>query len=82
MVTIDIEDAEPGISITDTTTTPGVTYLGRAHTGTSRAAAIWQVRKIFSNADGNQEMAWADGDCAFDNVWDDRATLTYGVSTA
>lgn len=82
MITLDIEDAEPGISITDSTTTAGVTYFGRAHTGTSRSAAIWQVRKLFANADGDQEMAWADGDVEFDNVWADRASLAYVGSTA
>lgn len=81
MVTIDIEDAEKGISITDTTTTPGTTYLGRAHTGTSRSAAIWQVRKIFTNADGDLELAWADGNTDFDNIWVNRASLTYEGST-
>lgn len=82
MITLDIEDAEPGISITDSTTTPGVTYLGRAVSGTSKSAAIWQVRKIFSNADGNDEMAWADGDTEFDNVWANRDSLNYVGSTA
>lgn len=82
MITQDIEDAESGISIVDTTTTAGVTYFGRAHSGTSRGAAIWQVRKLFSNADGDDEIAWADGDVEFDNVWADRASLNYVGSTA
>lgn len=82
MITIDIEDAEPGITITDTTTTPGVTYVGRAFNGTSRSAAIWQVYKFFSNDDGDTERAWADGDVEFDNVWANRASLAYVGSTA
>lgn len=82
MITADFEDADPGISIIDTTTTPGVTYMGRADGGTSRSAAIWQVRKYFTNADGDMELAWADGDALSDNVWADRATLTYLGSTA
>lgn len=81
-VNIDIEDADPGISIIDTTTTANTTYMGRATAGTSRAAAIWQVRKYFNNANGNTELAWADGNADYDNVWANRATLTYLVSTA
>ena len=82
MVIQDIEDAEPGISIIDSTTTPNTTYFGRAHSGTSRAAAIWQVSKMFTNADGDTETAWADGDTKFDNVWANRASLVYVGSTA
>ena len=82
MVIQDIEDAEPGISIIDSTTTAGTTYFGRAHSGTSRAAAIWQVSKMFTNADGDTETAWADGDSKFDNVWADRASLAYVGSAA
>ena len=80
--TVDFEDIDPGISITDTTTTPGTTYLGRADAGTSRSAAIWQIRKYFTNVDGDTELAWADGDAEADNVWADRASLVYVGSTA
>ncbi|KVW99508.1 hypothetical protein [Thiobacillus denitrificans] len=82
MITIDIEDAEAGINIIDSTTTAGTTYFGRAHTGTSRSAAIWSVRKRFTNANGNDEFAWADGNPFFDNVWANRASLNYLGSTA
>jgi len=81
MITVDFEDIDPGIGITDTTTTPGTTYMGRADAGTSRSAAIWQVRKYFTNANGNTELAWADGNADFDNVWANRATLSYVGST-
>lgn len=80
--TVDFEDIDPGISIIDETTTPGTTYMGRADAGTSRSAAIWQIRKYFTNADGDTELAWADGNAEFDNVWANRASLTYLGSTA
>lgn len=57
------------------------TYYGRTPaTGTrSTSAAIWQIQR--RKTDGT-EATWADGNLAFDNVWDNRASLTYPVATA
>ncbi len=52
-----------------------VGYLGKANFGALTSEATWQVRKIdFSSG---VVMTAADGDANFDNVWDDRAGLTY-----
>lgn len=81
--TIDHEDAEACVSIIDTTTTASVTYFGLTKTiPASKAAAIWQVRKQFTNSDGDSEIAWADGTPNYDNIWDNRASLTYAGSVA
>lgn len=53
-----------------------VTYVGNATPGSVTSSAVWQVKKItITGAD--IAITWADGDAEFDNVWDDRATLTY-----
>ena len=52
------------------------TYLGRAACGTATSAASWQIRKI-SESGNVTTIEWADGDRKFDNVWDDRASLSY-----
>jgi hypothetical protein len=52
-----------------------VTYVGQAPTGTATSAALWQIQKIDTSS--GTAVTWADGDAGFDNVWDDRATLTY-----
>ncbi len=51
------------------------TYIGTADPGTAESAASWQVKKIVST--NPTSIKFADGTSAFDNVWDDRASLTY-----
>jgi len=64
--------AGPTILKVDDTGT--VTYLGTAKPGTATSAASWRVKKV-TNASG--DIVWADGDDSYDNVWDDRASLSY-----
>lgn len=52
-----------------------VTYVGKATTGSSTGAAVWQVQKLDSTS--GLVITWADGDALFNNVWDNRASLTY-----
>jgi hypothetical protein len=55
----------------------GVSYMGEAAPGTGTDEALWRIRRITESA-GDVTVEWADGDSSFDNVWDDRAGLTYG----
>lgn len=50
------------------------TYVGYANPGSATSAAVWKVIRI-TDATGVTEFA--DGNCNFDNVYDDRATLSY-----
>lgn len=50
------------------------TYIGYAAPGTLTAAATWKIKRM-TNASG--VIVWADGDSNFDNVYDDRTSLTY-----
>lgn len=52
-----------------------LTYVGAAAPGTAAAAAAWQVKRIDTSA--GTVILYADGDSLFDNVWTDRATLSY-----
>lgn len=53
-----------------------VAYVGKALPGTSSASATWQIKRItLSGADITEE--YADGDDSFDNIWDNRASLSY-----
>lgn len=56
---------------------PTLAYLGKAYPGASTASAVWQVQKLVYGTDGDVTITWADGNSAFDNVWDDRASLSY-----
>lgn len=52
-------------------------YKGQASPGTADGAAFWRIRRLTLGLDGDVLTHWADGNANFDNVWDDRATLTY-----
>lgn len=53
-------------------------YVGRAQPGTGKGDAGWQIMKLTYDANGNlTDVQWADGDEQFDNVWNDRAGLSY-----
>lgn len=55
---------------------PTTAYLGHALPGTATSAASWRIiRYTFSGDDIGG--AYADGNASFDNVWDDRASLSY-----
>lgn len=53
-----------------------VTYQGWATVGTATSAASWRIRKI-SKSGNVTSITWADGNATYDNVWADRASLTY-----
>ncbi|TFH43220.1 MAG: hypothetical protein E4H01_12370 [Lysobacterales bacterium] len=53
-------------------------YLGHAQIATATSAASWRIQKfVFGNGTGDVTVTWADGNADFDNVWDDRAALSY-----
>ena len=56
---------------------PTLAYLGKAYPGAAASGAVWQVQKLTFGADGDVTVEWADGNAAFDNIWDDRASLSY-----
>jgi hypothetical protein len=55
------------------------TYIGYADAGTPTNGANWAIKKIvITNTNGcDADITWADGNTNFDNVWDNRASLTY-----
>ena len=56
---------------------PTTAYLGQAAPGTATSAASWRIQKLVFGGDGDVTTTWADGNAYFDNVWDDRASLSY-----
>ena len=54
----------------------GVTYVGRAKCGAATSDAIWSIKRL-TIVGADSDVEWADGNNDFDNVWDDRAALTY-----
>jgi len=59
----------------DTTSTAGVTYLGFAKAGTTATSeARWAVIKITETG-----VTYSNGLLEYDQVWDDRLSLTYEI---
>lgn len=53
-----------------------IVYYGFAAIGTATSSAGWKIFYIDTNGDA-QEKLWADGDANYDNVWDNRESLSY-----
>jgi hypothetical protein len=51
-------------------------YIGTAVVGSSPASAVWRIRKIITENDVTSVL-YADGDSLYDNVWNNRLSLTY-----
>ena len=52
------------------------TYLGYAQAGTTTSAGTWAIKRIIETGQ-DVSITWADGNKDYDNIWDDRLTLTY-----
>lgn len=50
-------------------------YIGQAAPGSPTSAASWSIRKI-SSTGGNLSVEWASAG-RFNQVWDNRASLSY-----
>lgn len=64
--------------VLDDVTTTSMTYVGVAPIGTLTSAASWQIKRIDeSGTPTTLVIKWADGNDTYDNVWDNRASLSY-----
>lgn len=53
-----------------------VTYLGKAVPSSITSAAVWQIQRI-SVSGTITAIELADGNAKFDNIWNNRASLSY-----
>ena len=51
-------------------------YIGEAATNVVTSQAFWKIRKL-STSGSVTSIQYADGDDQFDNVWDNRTSLSY-----
>jgi len=54
----------------------GVMYVGEASLGASESAAVWRIKSVGTSGTITT-VRWADGNAEFDNVWNNRAALSY-----
>lgn len=52
-----------------------ISYTGKALPGALQSNSVWQIKKIDETS--GVEITWADGNTDFDNVWNNRESLTY-----
>jgi len=52
-----------------------ITYVGSAEMASSTSASAWRIKRLDSTS--GLVILWADGNADFDNVWDNRASLSY-----
>jgi hypothetical protein len=54
-----------------------ITYVGEAAPGSANSAAVWRIKRLDETVANDLTILWADGNSSFDNVWNDRASLSY-----
>ena len=55
-----------------------INYYGHASPNSAQTAAVWRVKRETLDGQGRTTVIeFADGNASFDNVWADRATLSY-----
>lgn len=52
-------------------------YLGDASVGSATSGSVWRIQKLVFTTGGSVTITFADGNTNFDNVWDNRASLSY-----
>ncbi len=52
-------------------------YIGQAYAGTATSTAAWRIKRLTDTGTGFIEVNYADGNTNFDNIWDNRASLSY-----
>ena len=54
-------------------------YQGHASPGSLTSQAVWRIKRMtFDSSSRHTITEFADSDGNYNNVWDNRATLTYG----
>lgn len=52
-------------------------YVGEAAPGSATSAAAWKIKRLSYSGDNLTAVEWADGDTQYDNIWDNRASISY-----
>ena len=69
-------DAQENYAIqVDEVSTADTMYVGLASIGAATNEDSWQICKIYSVS--GAVVTWADGNDDFDNIWENRTSLTY-----
>ncbi len=67
---------EPGLDLPLDEASTTTTYVCHADPGTETSAARWRIKRLLKTGNVTRGVH-ADGNAKFDNIADDRASLTY-----
>jgi hypothetical protein len=68
-------DEDLALNVQTDSVDSNVQYIGKAPLGSATSAAVWQIAKVDSTT--GTIKTWADGDANFDNIFDNRESLSY-----
>lgn len=72
------ESALPKTTVFDYDANSNLVYIGKAAIGTAKASALWQIKKLLCDANGNlTDMQFANGSETYEYVWNNRASYSY-----
>ena len=71
---LDVSCLPCGLEV-DYTSTVSVVYVGVASVGSVTSDPVWQIVRY--DLSSGVSTGYSDGDILFDNVWDDRVSLSY-----
>jgi len=57
-------------------TVGATTYVGYAEAGSVTSGSVWAIKRIVESGQ-DVVITWADGDKDYNNIWDNRLSLTY-----
>ena len=69
-------EADRGLVVKIDEAVAGTTYFGFSKTSSNTALAVWSIKRMVEAA-GVTTITRADGNGQYDNVWDNRASLSY-----
>lgn len=67
---------DEAVQIAENSGNTAITYVGIAAIGSATSSAVWKIMEIDETS--GTVITYADSDDNYDNVWDDRESLTYG----
>ena len=75
---VSVEPQDNYMTALDYDSSGNLIYIGKANMGSSKADAVWSIRKLVYDASNNlTDMLWANGDGAFNNIWNNKTAISY-----
>jgi len=74
--TSSVETRSKGLATQIDQATANLMYVGEAAPGSAASSAVWRIKRMSQSGD-QTTIEWADGDSGFNNIWNNRASLSY-----